>query len=60
MQRLEDNDPTLEVSDGKGQRLLAEADGPIGLQACRIEIEDGSVFGLDGPVEFEAGTPWWR
>jgi len=60
--RLEEGDPTLVVADDTGRRLLAEADGPIGLQAFRLEIDDQKgVFGEEGrKVVFEAGTPWWR
>ena len=62
LQRFEDNDPTIEISTVEGHRLLAEADGPIGLQSYRMEIADGSVFGReDGEgVVFEAGPPFWR
>lgn len=60
LQRLQDQDPSLEIVDADGNRLLAEADGPIGLQACRMEFQDGSLFGKSGTVVFEAGTPWWR
>ncbi|KAL4529959.1 hypothetical protein Ndes2526A_g04699 [Nannochloris sp. 'desiccata'] len=60
--RLEVGDPTLVIVDDTGRRLLAEADGPIGLQAFRLEIDDRlGVFGEEGKnVVFEAGTPWWR
>jgi 23S rRNA-/tRNA-specific pseudouridylate synthase len=60
--RLEEGDPTLVIVDDTGRRLLAEADGPIGLQAFRLEIDDQKgVFGEEGKnVVFEAGTPWWR
>jgi 23S rRNA-/tRNA-specific pseudouridylate synthase len=60
--RLEESDPTLVIVDPTGRRLLTEADGPIGLQAFRLEIDDrNGVFGEEGKkVVFEAGTPWWR
>jgi hypothetical protein len=60
MQRLHAQDPLLEIEDADGNRLLAEADGPIGLQACRMEFQDGSLFGRSGKVVFEAGMPWWQ
>jgi 23S rRNA-/tRNA-specific pseudouridylate synthase len=60
--RLEEGDPTLAIVDETGRRLLAEADGPIGLQAFRLEIDDRKgVFGEERKnVVFESGTPWWR
>jgi 23S rRNA-/tRNA-specific pseudouridylate synthase len=60
--RLEQGDPTLVIIDETGRRLLTEADGPIGLQAFRLEIDDRKgVFGEPGKkVSFEADTPWWR
>jgi len=59
VQRLLEEDPLLEVVDSQGRRLLEEPLGGIGLQACRLEVGAGGVFG-EGPACFEAGTPWWR
>lgn len=63
LQRLYAGDPTLAVLDAQGRRLLSEPAGGIGLQACRLVVEPGEALGGQeggGPVEFEAGAPWWR
>ncbi len=61
MQKLTDPDIHVEAVDGEGRRLLAEPDGGIGLQACRLEVADGSLFGqAEGQMTtFQAGDPWW-
>lgn len=60
LQGLAAGDDSLQMVDANGVRLLAEADGPIGLQACELHVKDGSLFGADGPLVFDAGAPWWR
>jgi hypothetical protein len=43
-----------------GDRLLYEPQKGIGLQAYRLELADGQLFGSPGITVFEAGKPWWR
>lgn len=60
-ERLAMEDPTLEiVNNATGRRLLAEPDGPIGLQAFRLEFDDGALFEEQGAFAFQAGEAWWR
>lgn len=41
-------------------RVLYEPQKGIGLQAYRLELADGQLFGNPGITVFEAGEPWWR
>eukprot|EP00890_Picochlorum_soloecismus_P002829 jgi/Picsp_1/3547/NSC_06385-R1_ribosomal pseudouridine len=41
-------------------RLLYEPQKGIGLQAYKLELADGQLFGNPGITIFEAGKPWWR